>query len=301
MRAMESTKNTLSGNLRAATDTGTADVASVGDSLDELVGRARGGDPEALEDLVAAIQDDVFRLALRFLWHPQDAEDAAQEILVRIITRLSSFEGRSSFKTWAYRVACNRLLTLRKQRAERQSLTASQFADDLAQGLSDKPLRADGVEERAILEEVKIGCTLAMLLCLDRPQRTAFILGEILELDHGEAAEVLEVSPAAYRTRLSRARATITDLMEQRCGLVEPANACRCHKRANTAIDLGRVDPHELLFVSSRQQGERFPQVLDAIRQLEVARRAAALYRSHELPATGENFAERIRELLDGV
>ena len=84
-----------------------------GPTLDAEVARARAGDRAALESVVRAIQKDVQGLALRFLWHPQDAEDAAQEILVRVVTGLGGFRGESGFRTWVYRVACNTLLSLR--------------------------------------------------------------------------------------------------------------------------------------------------------------------------------------------
>lgn len=269
--------------------------------LEQAVARAQDGDREALEQVVDAIRDDVYRLALRFLWHPEDAEDAAQEILVRVVTRLSSFAHRSSFSTWVYRVACNRLLTLRRQRAEARAMTPAEFAEDLGHGLSDAPPPDYRVEQNMLLEEVKIGCTLAMLLCLDRDQRIAYILGEILELEHREAAEALDITPAAFRKRLSRARTTIRGLMRQRCGIVEPGNACRCGKRVETAVRQGRVDPDELLFVSSAEQAHRYPEVVETIRRLEETRRAAALYRSHVLPAPGEDFAGLVRDLIASV
>jgi DNA-directed RNA polymerase specialized sigma24 family protein len=68
-----------------------------------LVMRARGGDREALEELVQRHQGWIYNIAVRMLFHPQDAEDATQEILIKVLTRLSSFEGRSSFRTWLYR------------------------------------------------------------------------------------------------------------------------------------------------------------------------------------------------------
>jgi len=64
--------------------------------------------------VIVAVQSDVYGLALRFLWHPQDAEDATQEILIRVITGLGNFRGDSVFRTWVYRIACIKLLTLRK-------------------------------------------------------------------------------------------------------------------------------------------------------------------------------------------
>ncbi|MGH7471723.1 MAG: RNA polymerase sigma factor [Longimicrobiales bacterium] len=250
--------------------------------------------------MVRAVQKDIYGVALRYLWHPQDAEDATQEILIRVITGLGRFRGDSSFRTWVYRIACNTLLTLRKKRVEQQAMTFEQFGDDLARGLSEDTLRVENdPDESLLLEEVKIGCTLAMLTCLDRNHRLAYILGEIVELNHHEAAEVLEIAPAAFRKRLSRARATITAFMISRCGLANPTNACRCRRRVGTAVALGRVDPADLLFASSRDQAERFPHVLAKIRQLEETRRAAALYRSHPDPQPSESFVSWLRHVVD--
>ena len=264
------------------------------------VERAKAGDRGALESVVRAVRQDVYALALRFLWHPQDAEDATQEILIRVVTGLGGFRGDSGFRTWVYRIACNTLLTLRRKRMEHRAVSFEEFGEDLSRGLSDSPLRLEWDPDQALLfEEVKIGCTLALLLCLDRGHRLAYILGEILELDHREAAEVMEIAPTAFRKRLSRARERITSFMTARCGLVNPANACRCRKRVATAIDLGRVDPAHLLFASSRDQARRFPQVLERIRQLEEAQRAAALYRSHPDPVPSESFTAWLRQMFD--
>ena len=269
-------------------------------SLELEVARASTGDREALESVVRAVQQDVYSVALRFLWHPQDAEDATQEILVRIITGLGGFRRDSSFRTWVYRVACNTLLTMRKKRMERQTISFEEFGDDLARGLSDDSLCVEfDLDRQLLLEEVKIGCTLAMLMCLDRRHRLAYILGEIVQLDHHKAAEVLDIPPATFRKRLSRARAAITSFMISRCGLANPASACRCSRRITTAIGLGRVDPGNLLFASSLNQAKRFPQLLAKIRELEETRRAAALYRSHPQPKTSETFVSWLKKAID--
>ena len=268
--------------------------------LELEVARAKAGDRNALEFVVRAVRQDVYGVALRFLWHPQDAEDATQEILIRVITGLAGFRGDSGFRTWVYRIACNRLLTLRKQRMEQRSVSFEEFDKDLAQGLAeDSPSVEFGVDKALLLEEIKVGCTLFMLMCLDRNHRLAYILGEIIELDHHEAAEVLEIAPATFRKRLSRARASITAFMTTRCGLANPANACRCRRRIAAAIDLGRVDPHNLLFASSLDQAKRFPQVLVKIRQLEETRRAAALYKSQPGSKPSEAFASWLRKVVD--
>lgn len=268
-------------------------------SLEREVARARAGDRVALEAVLRAVQPDIHRLALRFLWHPEDAEDATQEVLVRVVTGLGGFRGDSSFRTWVYRVAVNVLLSLRQQRMERRALSFEEFGEDLTAGLVDEAEGPTGPEHALLLEEVKIGCTQGMLLCLDRDHRMAYILGEILELDHREAADVLEINAAAFRKRLSRARSRITAFMRSHCGLFDPANPCRCRRRVPAAVALGRADPDHLLFASSAQRARHFPAVLAEIRRLEKTRRAAALYRSHPDPQPSESFASWLRGVLD--
>ena len=283
------------GEALAGTEPQGSDFAALG----HQVALAQAGDADALEGVVEAIQADVYNLALRFLWHPQDAEDATQEILLRVITRLGSFRGESAFRTWVFRVACNALITMKKSRAEESLISFEEFADDLTRGLSDAPLvTAPDVEQELALEEVKIGCTTAMLLCLTRPYRLAYVLGEILQLDHNEASKVLEISRPNFRKRVSRARSQITDLMQRRCGLFDPSNACRCRRRVNTAVRLGRLDPDQLLFASSREQAQRFPQILDEIRGLEKLSRAAALFRSHPTGTVNIDLVAWLKDLI---
>jgi RNA polymerase sigma factor (sigma-70 family) len=271
-----------------------------GDTLEQLASRAVGGDRPALEALVRRVQDPVYRLALRMLWHPEDARDATQEILIRIVTRLGSFRGESALLTWVYRVAANYLLTARRSRVEEQRLTFEAFGADLEEGLAEPAKGRMGAEEALLVEEVKIGCTLGMLACLDRPHRLAYVLGEILEMDHEEAARVLETTPAAFRKRLSRARGQIVAFTRARCGLVDRSNACRCRRRVPRAIALGRVDPRRLLFARDAARAQAFPEVLSEIRRLEILRRAAALYRSHPDFSAPEDFTRRVRQLLEG-
>ena len=268
-------------------------------ALEQAVTLARRGDRGSLETVVLSIEKDVYTLALRFLWHPQDAEDATQEILVRVITSLSSFRGESAFKTWVYRIASNTLLTLQRKRMERDTISFEEFGKDLSEGLSGSPYSGDPDAQRALLlEEVKIGCTLDMLLCLDREHRLAYILGEIMELDHTEASQVMGSTKANFRKRLSRARKSVNEFTHAKCGLVNPENACRCAKRVDTAVKLGRVDPSHLMFASSSEIAGRFPEVLSHIRAIDHILRAAELYRSHSMPEPSGGFKEWLKKLL---
>ncbi len=87
-------------------------------SDDSLAAAAAAGDRAALEALLGRHQGWVHNLALRMLWDAHDAEDATQEILVKIATRLASFRGESAVRTWVWRVAANRLLSRRRGRVE---------------------------------------------------------------------------------------------------------------------------------------------------------------------------------------
>ena len=83
-------------------------------SLEDEVRCAIDGDRDALETLVRALQSDIYGLALRMLCNREDAEDATQEILIRIVTHLSQFDFRSKLKTWGFRVAVNYILDVKK-------------------------------------------------------------------------------------------------------------------------------------------------------------------------------------------
>jgi RNA polymerase sigma factor (sigma-70 family) len=267
--------------------------------LEALVERAKDGDRDALEAIVEAIRDQVYNLAMRMLWHPADAEDATQEILVRIVTHLGSFRGESAFTTRTYRVAANYLLTTRKRRAEREELTFERFAEQLDEGLApESPDLADDVETRLLLVEVKIGCTQGMLLCLDRDHRLAYILGHVFALPSAEAAEIVGGSPAAFRKRLSRARERLHQFMERKCGLVETANACRCARRLDRSIEVGRVDPANLLFAGHALRSEPDAPTRQAVREMEGLYTAADLLRGHPQYAAPGTAAETLRVFL---
>lgn len=263
-------------------------------TLEDLARRAIDGDRDALERLARELQGDVYGLALRMLWNRQDAEDATQEILVRIVTRLGQFDFQSRLKTWAYRVAVNYLLDVKKSPVERMRLSFSAFAADLADGLSDEGPTA--AERSVLVEEVKIGCTLAMLQCLDRPHRLAYVLGESLGLSGPEAADVLAIPPELFRKRLQVAREEISAFTRSYCGLVSEAASCGCHRRVPAAQRTGRVRPDRLQFAAA---ATAFRDARAMVQQIEEARRALAVHRSIQPRRLSIDFARDLIQALD--
>jgi RNA polymerase sigma factor (sigma-70 family) len=278
-----------------------SDMSAERPSLEQLAERAAGGDGAALGALIEGIQDDVHRLALRMLWHPQDAEDATQEILFKVVTSVATFRGESAFRTWALRVASNHLLNVRRSRVEEQKLTFDAFARDLADGLAPLEVEGttrDGPDQSLLEEEVKIGCTQAMLLCLDRDERIAYILGDVFELQSDVAGLILEIQPAAFRKRLSRARQQVRDFMRAHCGLVSSAAACRCTRRVPAAVRQGRVNPAHLLFAGRGDASARQLPVLEAVGEMEWLHEIAAVHQSHPRVRAPESVSAQIKGIL---
>ncbi len=256
--------------------------------LEQLARQALEGDRAALEGLVVALQGDLFALALRMLGRREDAEDATQEILVRVVTRLSQFDFRSRLKTWAWRVAINYILDLRKSAEEKQRRSFVQLGDELAAGL--RPDAPSETDRSLLIEEIRIACTLGMLQCLDKPLRAAFILGEIMELPGPEAAEVLQVSPALFRKRLQHARAAMTEFLQRHCGLVSDQAPCRCHLHASAQTPApARLAAREISFAEARA----------IVRRVERARWALQVHRSANPLTLTADFARRVMAALD--
>jgi RNA polymerase sigma factor (sigma-70 family) len=265
-----------------------------GTTLEDVARRAVDGDREALDSLVQGLQRDIYGLALRMLWNREDAEDATQEILVRVVTRLSQFDFRSKLKTWVYRVAVNYILDVKKSPVERMHLSFDRFAEDLADGLSaDGPMDA----ERSLLtEEVKIGCTLGMLQCLDRPHRLAYVLGEILDMSGPEAANALEITPDAFRKRLQHARAAILSFTRSYCGLASDSAACACNRRVPAALRVGRVRAGSFDFAAT---GSSYQEAREIVRQVDEARWALEVHRTSHPRDSSVDFARRLTRAVE--
>lgn len=149
-----------------------------------LVDQAAAGDRKALETLVSGVQDMVFNLSLRMLGTFADAEDATQDILLKVITHLSSFRGDSLFTTWVFRIAANHLKNYKKHMFARFPLSFAYYGEDIENAkIENLPDLTQDVEKELLAEELKLSCTNVMLQCLDMESRCIFILGTMFQLD----------------------------------------------------------------------------------------------------------------------
>lgn len=269
--------------------------------LDDLARRAADGDRESLAALVRELQHPMYRLALRFLGHPQDAQDATQEILIRVVTHLGSFEGRSKFTTWAYTVATRSLLRTKRRFVESSVQGPEPFAAFLDAGMGDVDPTIEEAEYRLLCEEVRISCTYGMLLCVPRDQRAAYLLADVIGVTDVEGAEILECSRAAFRQRVSRARRTIRYVIENRCGLVDPANPCRCGKQIASSEQAGILRRDHLPLADHPREEVRV-WIEPVAKQLDDVVAIGDLYRFDRFKAPAalwEDLQGRFPELLD--
>ena len=205
----------------------------------ELVEQAKNGDRAALEKLVLRHQAWIYNIAVRMVFQPHDAEEVTQEVLVKVITKLSTFKGESKFRTWLYRIAANHVLNMKRRSAETRVTTFADYGAAI-DGTPDLDLpdpKSVPVEVPLLVEEAKNGCTMGMLLCLDRKQRLIFTLGEILGASDTVGGEVLEMTADNFRQCLARARRDLHSFMNNQCGLVNKNNPCRCPKKTRGFIE----------------------------------------------------------------
>ena len=262
--------------------------------LEDLARLAIDGDRGALDAVVHELQRDIYGIALRMLWNKEDAEDATQEILVRVVTRLSQFDFRSRLRTWAFRVAVNSILDVKKSAVERLQMNFQSLSDSLVEGLS-----SDGpstVEHSLLIDEVKLGCSMAMLQCLDRPHRLAYVLGDIMECAGPEAAEALGITPDLFRKRLQHARAAVLSFTRAHCGLVSDTAPCSCNRQVASAVRNGRISTHHLAFAHTATS---FEESRTIVRQVDEARRAIELHRTAHPRVSDVDFARRIVGMFD--
>lgn len=276
------------------------------DVATDTIAAAVNGDIDAMDALLRMIDSGIYNLSLRMLGNPDDARDACQEILLKVVTHLAGFRTEAAFSTWVYRIAHNHLLNAVTRSREHPTVSFESIAAKLEQGLEYGqraiPIELDSgamtPEDKTAAASIAIGCTQRMLMALDREQRLAYLLDVIFGLNSDQAAEIVGITSAAFRKRLSRARNRLHGFAQRTCGLIDPDHRCHCSR--------------QIPAIRARDAAERAnavaPQTHTPL-SLEIAAKsefanwrafgdAAALFRSHpDYRAPGEMTAA-IKKLL---
>ncbi len=275
-----------------------------------LVEKAQQGKKSALEALIRKHQDWIYNIALRMVGNPEDAADVTQEVLLKGITGLAGFEKRSSFRTWVYRITVNHVLSMRRRPMERLFFSFDRHAaliESLQEG-NAQALRGSPAEQELLFQETKTGCLTGMLLCLQRRERIALVLSSFFGAGSELGGELLEMTPESYRQVLARARKRLGNFMNERCGLMNQSNPCRCAKKLPAAIKAGLVDPEKLRFNlpylrSVREFVQEKSSLVDEVveARLQQLLRAQPMYRSPDFKRVIRSMLRRreIREVVD--
>lgn len=219
-----------------------------------LIESSLGGDKKALTTLIERHQPYIYNVAWKMVLNPDDAWDVTQDVLIKIITNLSQFQYRSSFRTWMYRIVCNHFLQMKKRKPE-YALHSYEGFSKVMENIPDQEINEVEREEyEEYVQETRLGCMSAMLLCLDREQRLIYILGAIFGIDHTVGADFLDISKDNYRKKLSRARKDLHNFMNRQCGLVNKNNPCRCPKKTKGFIQKGFVNKERMIFTRDYRQ-----------------------------------------------
>ncbi len=170
-------------------------------SDEELLAEHVAGERAALEELFRRYRQAAYRVALRLLGNEADALDAVQDGFVKVLTHLSAFQGRSSFKTWLLRVVSNAALDLGRQRRRRSEVKPGreQDAEVGAALVYDDPMA--GLERADLRRLINAG-----LARLPEPQRQTFVLHVDADLSYREVAEAMGISIGTVMSRLYYAR-----------------------------------------------------------------------------------------------
>ena len=261
-----------------------------------LAQKALDGDKIALNSLIDRHYSDTFNICLKMLYSHKDAEDVNQEIWIKIVTQLKTFQFKSAFKTWMYRIAVNHVLDMKKRSVELEITKGLEGYGNHLANIENQELNQ---EEKTVLKEAvveaKLSCMSGMLMCLNREQRLFYILGDIFKIDHNIGSEIFDITPDAYRKKISRARKDLFNFMDGQCSLVNKNNPCTCEKKTKGFIKLGYVNPDNLMFNKDFKKSI-FDRLLEKEEALEFAREDihTRLFQDHPYEQQPEQIIEEV-------
>jgi len=190
---------------------------SIDDSV--LVEQCRQGDTAAMGRLILKYQNRIYNAVLKICANPDDAAELTQEAFVKVIENIDKFEGRSSFYTWAFRIAVN--LTLNYcRRNVRLGLKSLDAGDEKPDGRARQTLKEfladDGSPDPAAVAENRELCEIvtAALMRLTDEQRAVIVLRDVEGMNYAQIADVLDIELGTVRSRLSRGRNNLREIME---------------------------------------------------------------------------------------
>ena len=209
------------------------------ESDDELIELIKQDSVSAKHKLLNRYKTLVRNLVRQFTDNAEEQQDLVHDIFVVVLDKIKSFEHRSSFKTWLYRVSLNKLLDYKKRNSR---ISYISLEDNISVHASASIYSTERIKHYYA----------GLLLCLDSEQYTSIAAADIFKMEHNEASRLLNTTPENFRKKLSRSRKDLRNWMENKCSLVKPGSECQCIKKAKHFVDEGWVDAATLTFKRER-------------------------------------------------
>jgi len=181
----------------------------------ELLERARRGEPEAFEQIFLQHRNQIYALSYRMTGNAADAEDLCQEVFITALRKISGFEGRSSLSTWLYRVAVNRSRDyLRKKKRTPEMLMADERRPGEDALATPEPQEDPGRPERAAVRSETRAVVHEALAQLPPGLRIPLVLHELEGFEYVKVARMMRLPVGTVKSRIFRARLRLADILE---------------------------------------------------------------------------------------
>ena len=229
---------------------------------DELITGALKGEKNAFESLILRHQSWIYNISLSMIGDIHSAEDITQEILIKVITKLSTYnKDKASFRTWLYRIVVNHIINLKESKKEKVmgDLMRHHDFNDYVSRIPDTRKSARPGHD-IIIEETKVSCIQCILLCLDKRERIVFVLGTVFNVNDKIGSEICEITKDNFRKILSRTRKKVFNFFQKNCSLMSEDNPCKCDEKTNPLIKLDAIDTD-----NPRVEQESFGKISDVL------------------------------------
>ncbi len=184
-----------------------------------LVEQAKGGDASALENLIRKYQNRIFNVILKISGNYEDAAELTQETFVKVIESIDTFKGKSRFYTWLYRIAVNLTINYCKRAVKLGFRSLDQnkgnLTDENKRYLKDILTNSSAEEPSTSVQNKEINeIVMQSIMKLDDDQRAVLVLREFEDMSYDQIAEVLGIELGTVKSRLSRARNNLKEILE---------------------------------------------------------------------------------------
>ncbi|HAS74082.1 MAG TPA: RNA polymerase subunit sigma-70, partial [Clostridiales bacterium UBA8960] len=234
----------------------------------------------------------LYKLAFKITGNIHDSEDVLQDAFMNAYGAYSGFKNESSVSTWLYRITVNSAIKYIKHRksfpVERMAHEKGVSVTDIFESLKDYRQ----TEDEVLYNEMRETCIHMFTECLPVKQRLTFVLRVIMNLNVDETPSVLEISNAAVKTNLYRARESMKKAMDGKCSFIDPKFPCKCKLWVNYALANDKADLIKAIPVYSRDENEVARQILGEINFL---RKLTILYDSDYREVSGDVFLTNIK------